>query len=36
VNVIQLIAVLGLVLWAAGLTLIAAHIVRGVNRGEHL
>jgi hypothetical protein len=35
VNGILLAAVLAVVLWAAGLTLIAAHIVRGVNRGDH-
>ena len=33
---ILLLAVLGLIVWAAVLTLTAAHTVRGVNRGEHL
>jgi len=36
VSDILLAAVLALVLRVAGLTLCAAHIVRGVNRGEHL
>jgi hypothetical protein len=36
VNGILLLAVLALVLFAAGLTLRAAHIVRRINRGEFL
>jgi hypothetical protein len=36
VNGILLAAALALVLWAAVVTLRAAHIVRGVSRGEHL
>ena len=33
---ILLLAVFGLVVWAAVLTLAAAQTIRGVNRGEHL
>lgn len=35
-NAILLLAVIGLVVWAAMLTLAAAQTIRGVNRGEHL
>jgi hypothetical protein len=33
---ILLLAVMGLLVWVAVLTLAAAHTIRGVNRGEHL